>query len=103
MPEYRKLVRDRIPEIIEASGRRCEVEVLQPDAYLRELDRKLSEELSEYLADGNVHELADMVEVIYAILQFKGVSTTEFEELRLAKAAERGGFDQRLFLVRVSD
>jgi len=102
MTTYNKLVRDRIPEIIRASGRECMVEVLEPATYLQRLEEKLVEELQEYQATGKVEELADLVEVALAIAEHKGLSSSEFEELRMAKAEERGRFSKRLFLVRVN-
>lgn len=103
MPIYRKLVRDRIPAIIEASGRSCEVAVLEPEAYRAALDVKLAEELAEYQAGGDVAELADLVEVVHAILASRGMTVAEFEAIRQAKAAERGAFADRLWLERVED
>lgn len=61
--KYNKLVRDRIPEIIEASGKSCVTEILTDEVYLKMLDAKLDEELSEYHADQNIEELADLLEV----------------------------------------
>ena len=63
---YNKLVRDRIPEIIEDSGKTCEVEVLTDKTYLEMLDKKLTEELNEYYESHNAEELADLLEVVYA-------------------------------------
>ena len=63
---YNKLVRDRIPEIIESSGKTCTTEALSPEEYLRMLDVKLDEELAEYHKDQNIEELADLLEVIHA-------------------------------------
>ncbi len=57
--KYNKLVRDRIPEIIESSGKTCSTEILSPEEYLRMLDAKLDEELAEYHKDQNIEELAD--------------------------------------------
>ena len=48
--QYNKLVRDRIPEIIEASGKNCVTEILSDADYLKMLDAKLDEELAEYHA-----------------------------------------------------
>lgn len=62
--KYSKLVRDRIPEIIKASGKTCVIEFLSDDEYLRMIDAKLDEELAEYHKDQNVEELADLLEVI---------------------------------------
>ncbi|HWI53918.1 MAG TPA: nucleoside triphosphate pyrophosphohydrolase [Symbiobacteriaceae bacterium] len=103
MPVYRKLVRDRIPEIIAATGRNCEVEILTPDAYLTELDRKLAEELAEYQSSGDVEELADLLEVVYALVGAKGLTLEQFEVIRQAKVKKRGAFEDRLFLVKVDD
>jgi predicted house-cleaning noncanonical NTP pyrophosphatase (MazG superfamily) len=102
MPVYNKLVRDRIPEIIEAAGKRCEVRVLGNDEYLKALQDKLAEEVQEYLHSGKVEELADLVEVVYALVQAAGMSRDAFDQIRERKARERGGFERRLFLVRVS-
>ena len=64
--QYNKLVRDRIPEIIESSGKSCTTEILSAEDYLRMLDAKLDEELAEYHKDQNIEELADLLEVIRA-------------------------------------
>ena len=100
---YNKLVRDRIPEIIEACGKQCRVEVLSEEDYLRMADAKLDEELAEYHQDGNVEELADLLEVIYAAATARGCSREELERIRAAKAEERGGLEMRLLLIDVSD
>lgn len=97
-----KAVRDRIPEIIERSGKTCVVEVLSPVEFESKLDEKLQEELEEYLSSGSVEELVDLVEVVYGILEMRNISLQEFEELRLAKKRERGGFSKRLCLKSVS-
>jgi predicted house-cleaning noncanonical NTP pyrophosphatase (MazG superfamily) len=99
--KYDKLIRDRIPEIIELKGKKAVVEVLDDDSYVRYLDKKLGEELEEYLESGSVEELADLVEVIYALLDAKEISFEEFEKMRLAKAGERGAFRKKLLLKEV--
>lgn len=98
---YNKLVRDRIPEIIEKSGKKAIIEILDDINYKQLLDDKLGEELQEYLNGDSVEELADLVEVINAILLYKDVSIQDFEALRLKKAAERGAFEKRLLLKEV--
>ena len=98
MKIYNKLVRDRIPEIILSSSRKPITSVLDKDNYKKELDKKLQEELQEYLKDDNVEELADLVEVVYAILDFKNVSIQEFEKIRNEKVTQRGAFKDRIFL-----
>ena len=99
--KYNKLVRDKIPEIINKSGKECKIKVLEDEEYLRELNEKLQEELNEYYEDGDVKELADIVEVLYAILDYKGVSFEEFTKIRLEKKEERGGFQNKILLLEV--
>ena len=98
---YNKLVRDRIPEIIEASGKVCVVETLDDDAYLRAIDVKLDEELAEYHEEQNIEELADLMEVIRAAAVARGYTVEELERVRAEKAAKRGGFEKKLFLREV--
>ena len=100
---YNKLVRDRIPEIIETGGNTCITEVLTDEAYLKMLDTKLTEELAEYHADGNPEELADLLEVIYAAAKARGVSAEALDRIREEKATKRGRFDQKILLVSVTE
>ena len=100
---YNKLVRDRIPEIIEAKGNTCIIEVLTNEAYLKMLDAKLTEELAEYHTDGSPEELADLLEVIYAAAKARGISPEELDRIRAEKADKRGGFDKKLLLVSVTE
>ena len=95
---YNKLVRDRIPEIIEASGKACITEVLSDEDYLRMVDAKLDEELAEYHQDQNIEELADLLEVIHAATIARGYTVEQLEQIRAEKAAKRGGFEKRLLL-----
>ncbi len=101
MKEYHKLVRDEIPRIIEESGKRCQVTVLSPEDYLMMADRKLQEELDEYLQSGDIEELADLLEVIRAVAKARGSSIEQVEEIRVHKAKKRGGFEKRLCLEKV--
>lgn len=99
---YNKLIRDKVPGIIEAQGNIYDIKTLNDKEYLESLNQKLGEELKEYNESGEVEELADLVEIIYAIAEHKGVSVDEFEKIRLSKKEKRGGFEKRLFLVSVS-
>ena len=101
MPVYNKLVRDKIPEIIKNSGKKAITTVLNEEEYLTELDRKLNEECAEYQQDKSIEELADMLEVIYAITVARGYSVGELEQVRREKAEKRGGFNGRIFLKEV--
>ena len=61
-------------------------------------DKKLKEEADEYLADNSIEELADLQEVIYAILDERNISKEDFENIRLEKVERRGAFKDRVFL-----
>ena len=98
---YNKLVRDRIPEIIQLSGKRCSTEILSDEEYLKLVDAKLDEELAEYHKDQNIEELADLLEVIHAAALARGYSLKELERVRAEKAAKRGGFANRILLKEV--
>ena len=98
---YSKLVRDRIPEIIESSGKTCTTEILSTEDYLRALDAKLDEELAEYHKDQNIEELADLLEVIRTIAVARGYTLEDLEQVRVEKAAKRGGFEKRILLKEV--
>ena len=103
MVKYFKLVRDRIPEIIEASGKTCKTDILSNDEYLKMIDAKLDEELAEYHKDQNLEELADLVEVIYAAAKARGYTLEELERVRAEKAAKRGGFEKKILLKEVAE
>lgn len=98
---HNKLVRDRIPEIIEADGKHCSVETLSDEEYLLLLERKLDEELAEYQDSKSLEELADLLEVIQAVVKARGWTMVELERVRAEKAAERGGFDEKILLKEV--
>ena len=100
---YNKLVRDNIPAIIQAKGAACETEILSDADYLRLLDAKLDEELTEYHQDQNLEELADLMEVIYACANARGYPVAELESVRAEKAAKRGGFDRKILLKTVTE
>ena len=99
--QYNKLVRDRIPEIIEASGKNCVTEILSDADYLELLDAKLDEELAEYHKDQNVEELADLLEVIYAAAKARGYTLEQLEVVRAEKVSKRGAFEKKILLKEV--
>lgn len=98
---YHKLVRDRIPEIIEADGKACTWETLSQEEYLSLLDEKLNEELAEYQESKSLEELADLLEVMQAVVRARGWTLEQLEQLRADKAARRGGFEKRILLTSV--
>lgn len=101
MKVYNKLVRDKIPEIIAKDNRKPITTILNNKDYLIELNRKIQEEVQEYLESNNIEELADIVEVIYGILDAKNVSIEEFENIRKSKVQKRGAFKEKIFLEKV--
>jgi len=101
MIKYNKLIRDKIPEIIEADGKDYKVKKLEDDEYLKYLNAKLQEELDEYQESGEIEELADFLEIIYAILDHKDISREELEKIRKEKKQKRGGFARKLLLIGV--
>lgn len=103
MKTYHKLVRDRIPEIIEADGKTCVCETLSDEEYIRLLDEKLNEELAEYQESKSLEELADLLEVMQAVVRARGWTLDELEQVRADKAAERGGFEKKILLKEVVD
>lgn len=92
-----KLVRDKIPRIIRAAGKTPITRVLSEEEYLVELDKKLNEEIAEYQADKSIEEMADVLEVLYAICEARGHSIEELHQVRDGKREERGGFEERIF------
>ena len=101
MKIYNKLVRDKIPNIIEEDNRKAVTRILNSEEYKKELNKKLQEEVNEYFRDDNVEELADIVEVIYGILDEKKVTIVEFESIRKKKVEKRGAFKNKIFLEKV--
>ncbi len=100
---YNKLVRDRIPDIILKNNELPTTRILSDEEYIKELDKKLQEEVSEYLEAGNIEEMVDILEVIRAILDYKGVSYEEIEEKRIKKANKRGAFKEKVLLEKVME
>ena len=100
---HNKLVRDKIPEIIEKSGKTAFCRTLSDSEYLEMLDKKLSEELNEYLSDKSMEEIADLLEVICAVVKARGSEMDEVEKIRLQKKAKRGGFENKILLEKVID
>ncbi len=96
---YNKAIRDKIPEIIKNSGHDYKIKTLSDEEFLHKLEDKLVEEIEEYHESKSIEELADILEVIHRICEIKGMTNEQFEELRLKKSKERGGFKDNLFLI----
>ena len=100
---HNKLVRDRIPEIIEAAGKKCTYEILSTEQYVAMLDAKLNEELAEYQESKSLEELADLLEVMAAVVTVRGYTWEQLTALRDEKRAERGGFEKKILLNAVQE
>ncbi len=92
-----KLVRDKIPEIIKADGKTPITRIMDEKEYLQELDIKLNEEVQEYQTDKSIEEMADVLEVLFAICEARGHSIDELMKVKKEKADQRGGFKERIY------
>ncbi|MCZ0757111.1 nucleoside triphosphate pyrophosphohydrolase, partial [Anoxybacillus sp. J5B_2022] len=104
---YNKLVRDKIPQIIEAAGKTFAMRTLSDEEYRQELRKKAFEELEEYMNAKDdataVEELADLLEIIHALAECHGATIEQVEAIRAEKAEKRGGFQEKIFLIEVHD
>jgi predicted house-cleaning noncanonical NTP pyrophosphatase (MazG superfamily) len=99
MTEYNKLVRDKIPDIIRAGGEVPNIRILESAEYFVHLDRKLDEEVAEFHAERNLEELADILEVVYALAEGIASDKEALEQVYARKHEARGGFRERIFLI----
>lgn len=100
---YNKLIRDRIPEIIAADGKTCRTRQADGAEYRGLLEKKCMEEWQEYLESGSLEEMADLMEALRALIAERGWTEAQLEAVRLAKRAERGGFENRIVLLDVTE
>ena len=101
---YNKLVRDRIPEIIQEVGRKCAVEILSEKDYQQALRQKLIEEAHEVAIATNddlIQELADLYEVIDELIAVYHIEREAVVKVQKERRVERGGFNKRLRLLQV--
>jgi predicted house-cleaning noncanonical NTP pyrophosphatase (MazG superfamily) len=96
--KWNKLVRDGIPAKIEMNGEVAVSRILNEEDFDAELIKKLGEEVAEFQKDQNTEELADLLEIIYAIAERHGVPSTGLENIREAKLAKWGGFTKKIYL-----
>ena len=100
--EHNKLVRDRIPEIIRNSSNRCETTILSNSEYIEALRNKLVEEAKEAATaspEELAQELADVMEVMDALMTATGIEPEKVREIQKEKRSGRGGFDNRIKLL----
>lgn len=98
---FNKLVRDKIPEIIEANGEIAKCRILDKQEFKAELEKKLFEEYNEVLESaGNerVEELADMLEILKTLAEVEGSNLEQVIQVAEEKAKKRGAFEKRIFL-----
>ncbi len=100
---YDKLVRDLIPEVLAAKGIAVIVETVSREELHARLTEKLKEEVQEFAVDVNEEEIADILEVLKAIISTKGFSEQRIEEIRKKKLTERGGFTRGLILKQTEE
>lgn len=99
---YNKLVRDKIPqEINNVKGRKASYKVLNQAEYIQELDKKLFEEAHEFVEEHSIEELADLMEVVLAIMEARNISIEEVEKARILKQDKKGGFKDKIYLIDV--
>lgn len=101
MRTYNKLVRDGIPEIIEKDGEKCNIRIVQKEELGGLLEKKLQEEVNEFLEDNNLEELADIMEVVFGLAHNLGYSEESLLRKRDEKRSKRGGFKKGIFLESV--
>lgn len=99
--KYPKLVRNRVPEVMAQSGKKAQVRFVKGQELLDQLKDKLKEEVDEFLADEAIEELADILEVVYALSIYQGVSPAKLDEFRKLKAQERGDFSEGVVLEKI--
>jgi predicted house-cleaning noncanonical NTP pyrophosphatase (MazG superfamily) len=97
-----KLVRDKIPEVIRDAGWTPITKRVKDEELHEILFRKLSEEHNELIESSDIHEVADIIEVCLAIAKFLGFSENEILRIVHEKRREKGGFDERIFLIEIS-
>lgn len=103
MKIYNKLVRDKIPEIIETDGKKFETRIASKEEHAELLEKKLHEEVDEFVKDKNLEELADVMEVLFGLAKNLGYSEEELIRKRDEKKEKRGGFQVGVVLEKVWD
>lgn len=99
---YNKLVRDKIPEVIQAAGKTCTIEKISDNQkVISLLEEKFLEEWVEYQEAKNVEEIADLIEVLLSLSERLGTSRDDLMKIIDQKAEKRGGFKEGIFLVSV--
>lgn len=101
--KYNKLVRDKIPEIIAASGKKATFRILTQPEYMEYLEKKLDEEVAEFHESKDVEELADIIDVIHAIAKVKDGDLSILHEKQTIKLMKNGSFSNKILLIDMED
>ncbi len=100
---YNKLVRDRIPEIIEDAGKEYTIYTAADEEYLSKLYAKVMEELDEFKENPSAEEMADIFEVLDGLIRFYKLDYEEIRTVQEKKKDKRGGFEDRVILEKVRE
>ncbi|RSD24980.1 nucleoside triphosphate pyrophosphohydrolase [Mesobacillus subterraneus] len=103
--EYNKLVRDYFPELMKEKGKAVDYEVLDGSEYSKKLMEKFDEEVNKFRNAGTdrlLSEIVDLLEVVYAIAEHRGITEAEVEFMRQLKRNRSGGFKKRIMLKNIS-
>lgn len=103
MKKIGKLVRDKVPEIIENDGKKAHTRTLSQEEFIIELDRKFIEEQKEFLEEHDKTELADLLEIVHSYCDLIGITFEELERIRAEKSNKNGGFEKRIYLEGISE
>jgi len=90
-----KLVRDKFPDLVKKAGEKREFSKCSQKEYIQILKEKILEEAIElYLAQGECNEsdLADIQELIYAIIKEFNISKAKLDNIRQGKVKEKGKY-----------
>jgi predicted house-cleaning noncanonical NTP pyrophosphatase (MazG superfamily) len=98
MKVYNKLVRDRIPEIVQEKGTKCNYHIANDEEYLKKLQEKVLEELDEFKLKPSIEEYIDIIEVLEALAKFHNIDLMPMRQRKRMKRQLRGGFDNRIIL-----
>ncbi len=101
MKTYNKIVRDKIPEIIDSAGKKFDIHIVNDKKAISYLDIKLDEEVKEFHEDNNLEELADIMEILFSLAKKMGYSEEDLLSKRLQKKESNGGFDANIILTKV--
>lgn len=99
--DYPKLVRDKVPDLIEETGAKPIIHTANDEEYFQLLKVKFKEEVEEFINSNNVEDLADVIEVIDAIIKAEKFNRDQLESFRKYKVNVKGKFDKRIIIDKI--